>query len=107
MGDMTFFEAALAKRAGIPIPNAFQLIHDKGRLGLKKLCQKAGIPDSLVKMVEIGVAIGEELTETGGDDRERFRQVMIERVITQLDQELDADNLDYLIGKLGRRKAAA
>ncbi|RMF67998.1 MAG: DUF2336 domain-containing protein [Alphaproteobacteria bacterium] len=106
MGDMTFFEAALARRAGIPIPNAFQLIHDKGRLGLRKLCQKAGIPDSLIKMVEIGVAIGEELTETGGDDRERFRQVMIERVITQLDQELDADNLDYLIGKLGRRKAA-
>ncbi len=106
MGDLTFFEAALAKRAGIPIPNAFSLIHDKGRLGLKRLCEKAGMPESLFKMIVIGVAIGEELTETGGDDRERFRQVMIERVVTQLDQDLDADHLDYLIGKLGRRKAA-
>ncbi|GER07058.1 hypothetical protein JCM17843_13680 [Kordiimonadales bacterium JCM 17843] len=103
MGDMTFFEAALAKRAGISVANAWQLVHDKGQLGLTKLFDRAEMPAALLHVARIGTAISEEMRLTSGDDRDLFRNVMIERVLTQIDQDLDSDNLDYLIGKLGRK----
>jgi len=37
---------------------------------------------------------------TGGDDREMFKQLMIERVLTTVEDDVDVDNLDYLVGKL-------
>ncbi len=105
MGDLTFFEAALAKRAGIPVANAYQLVHDRGELGLERLFEKAGMPASLLRVARIGASIAREMSATGGDDRELFRKVMIERVLTQLDEDIDGENFDYLIAKLGQRAA--
>lgn len=107
MGDLIFFEAALAKRAGIPAANAYTLVHDRGEMGLARLFEKADMPSALLKIARIGVTTAEELRLTSGDDRETFRKVMIERVLTQVDEEIDADNLDYLVGKLGKKKRAA
>ena len=42
-----------------------------------------------------------------GDDRDRFRQLMIERVLTQFEAGFDPDNLDYFIAKLGGAHAPA
>lgn len=106
MGDLTFFEAALARRADIPAANAYTLVHDRGDMGLTRLFEKASMPGNLLKIARIGVATAEELSLTSGDDRESFRKVMIERVLTQIDEDIDADNLDYLVGKLGKKKAA-
>ncbi|WP_281300850.1 MULTISPECIES: DUF2336 domain-containing protein [unclassified Iodidimonas] len=103
MGDTTFFEAALAKRAGISAANAWKLVHDKGDLGLPRLFEKAGMPKALQHVGRIGVSIADEMSLTSGDDRNLFRKIMIERVLTQIDQDLDTENLDYLIGKLGRK----
>lgn len=105
MGDLTFFETALARRADIPAANAWQLVHDRGDLGLERLFAAAEMPASMVKIARIGVAIAREMGLTAGDDREAFRKVMIERVLTQIDEELDGENLDYLVGKLGRKAA--
>jgi len=105
MGDLTFFETALAKRAGIPAANAYRLVHDRGEMGLKRLFEKAEMPAALLKVARIGITAADELRLTGGDDREQFRQVMIERVLTQIDDEIDTDNFDYLVGKLGRKAA--
>lgn len=105
MGDMTFFEAALAKRADIPVANAWKLVHDKGDLGLERLFEKARMPKAFLRVARIGADIAAEMQVTGGDDRELFRKVMIERVLTQIEEGLDSENLDYLIGKLGRKAA--
>ena len=40
LGDVIFFEAALAKLADIPIRNAYQLIQDRGYLGLNAIYEK-------------------------------------------------------------------
>lgn len=105
MGDMAFFEAALARRAAIPVSNAWQLIHDKGSLGLQRLFDRAGLPKALLDVARIGVDTAEETRLTCGDDRNAFRTIMIERVLTQIDERLDSENLDYLIAKLGRKAA--
>ncbi len=101
MGDTTFFEVALAKKAGIPVLNAYKLVHDGGDLGLQRLFEVAEMPPQFLVMVRAALDISSEMMETGGDDRELYRKLMIERVLTQIEDEIDTENLDYLIGKLG------
>lgn len=102
MGDTTFFEVALAKRVGIPVVNAYKLVHDKGELGLKRLFEAAEMPLQFLPMARAALEVADEMLETGGDNRELVRQLMIERVLTAVENDVDTENLDYLIGKLQR-----
>ncbi len=100
MGDTTFFEVALAKKVGIPVINAYKLVHDKGDLGLKRLFAAADMPLQFLPMTRTALDVADEMVATGGDDREIFKQLMIERVLTAVEDNVDTENLDYLIGKL-------
>ncbi len=101
MGDVTFFEAALARLADIPIANAYKLVHDKGTLGLRELFKKASMPSGMLPVANAALSVATEMSVTSGDDRERFKQIMIERVLTACEDDFDGENLDYFISKLG------
>ncbi len=101
MGDTTFFEVALAKKADIPVLNAYKLVHDGGDLGLKRLFEVTDMPPQFLAMARAALDVSTEMVETGGDDRDMYKKLMIERVLTQVEDEIDTENLDYLIGKLG------
>ncbi|MCK0070512.1 DUF2336 domain-containing protein [Kordiimonas laminariae] len=100
MGDVTFFEVALAKRVNIPVVNAYKLVHDKGGMGLQRLFEAAKMPPQLLLVARSALDLFDEMLETAGDDQDMFKQLMIERVLTAVEDEIDTDNLDYLIGKL-------
>jgi uncharacterized protein (DUF2336 family) len=106
MGDTTFFEVALAKRVNIPVVNAYQLIHDGGQLGLSKLFEAAEMPPQFLQMARAALEVAGEMVETAGDDRETYKNLMIERVLTSIEDNIDTENLDYLIGKLGSVSAS-
>jgi uncharacterized protein (DUF2336 family) len=110
MGDVAFFEAALARLAGIPPANAGRLIHDDGGLGLRALAKKAGLAETLLPALKVGIEACREVAYDGGEsDRERFRRRVIERVLTRLnpveETALGAENLAYLVAKLRPDKA--
>jgi uncharacterized protein (DUF2336 family) len=100
VGDLSFFEAAMAQLAQVPIHNARLLIHDSGQLGLKSLYDRAKLPASYYPAFKVAIDVAHE-TELGGldYDRERYRRTMIERILTQF-EELGADDLDYLLVRL-------
>ncbi len=105
MGDLAFFETALARLAGIPPINAGRLIHDDGGLGLRALAKKAGLAETQLPALKAGIEACREVAYDGGeDDRERFRRRVIERVLTRLTEAEEAalgeENLAYLIAKL-------
>jgi uncharacterized protein (DUF2336 family) len=100
MGDTTFFEVALAKIVNIPVLNAYQLVHDKGQTGLSRLLQAAKFPPQALSMARAALEVADEMVRTSGDDRDMFKQLMIERVLTAVEDDVDTENLDYLIGKL-------
>ncbi len=102
MGDMAFFEAAVARRAGVSALNARTLIHDEGKLGLTSLYKRALLPDALLPAVKMAIEVAEETGYDGQEnDRERFTKRMIERVLTQFeDLDIGSDNLEYLLAKL-------
>jgi uncharacterized protein (DUF2336 family) len=101
IGDMAFFEAALAAMAGLPVDNARILIHDGGPRGFAAIYQRSGLqPDMFPVFRAATDAI--EGTQLDGEarDLERFRARIITRMLTQF-EEFDPSNLDYLVAKLG------
>jgi uncharacterized protein (DUF2336 family) len=97
LGDITFFEAALARLAGIPVANAYQLIHDRGQVGLERLMAKAEMPSKMLPIVRSALTIAAELGFSF-QDREKMQHMVLERVITQFEDGFE--DIDYLIAKL-------
>lgn len=101
MGDLAFFETALAVRADVPAENAQVLVHDAGGKGLASLYRKAELPESLLPVFRVAVDAVNSTALDGGDrDFERYRARVISRVLTQC-EDFSPDDLDYLVGKLG------
>ncbi len=101
-GDLVFFVSAMARLAAVSVANAHRLVHDDSPHRLDILCCQAGLPEEMHTAVRVAVNIAREMDFDGEPgDRERYRTRTIERFLTQF-EELDSDNLDYLLGKLGR-----
>jgi uncharacterized protein (DUF2336 family) len=104
MGDMNFFEAAMARLAGVPVQNARVLIHDKGTLGLESVYLRAGLPDALFSAFRAAIDVAAETDYDGGaNDRARYIERMLERILTQFEdpsERLGEDDIEYLINKL-------
>jgi uncharacterized protein (DUF2336 family) len=101
LGDLAFFEMALAVMAKIPVLNARILIHDAGPNGLTSLYERAGMPARLLPAVRVAVDVVRGTEFDGGDrDRERYRSRVITRILTQF-EDLPQEDLDYLVDKLG------
>lgn len=101
MGDMAFFEYALAELCGIPVVNASTLINDEGPRGLKAICKRAGIPSEMFKFIVAAVEVAKETADDGlPGGRDRFVARMIERVLTKLEDEMADADTEYLIAKL-------
>lgn len=107
MGDVPFFEMAMAVLANVPVVNARILIHDAGRLGLKSLYAKTTLPPRLMPAFRVAIDVVHETTMDGGDhDRERYQERVIERILTQY-QDMSNEDLDYLLDKLGTTVGSA
>ncbi len=104
MGDIRFFEAAVAVLAKVPLISARVQIHDEGADGLKSILNKARVPQPLFPAFRAAVEVGHETEYDGLDnDRERFRRRMIERILTNFEDpksRMGQDNIDYLFDKL-------
>ena len=104
MGDMGFFERALARLAGLPLQNARILIHDHGGLGFESVYMKADLPKRLYPAFQAGIELSDETEYDGGhNDRTRFIERMLERILTQFEDpqtRMTQEDIDYLMGKL-------
>jgi uncharacterized protein (DUF2336 family) len=111
MGDLSFFEASLARLADISLENAQKLIYDKGQRGFEALYKKAGLPPSLYLAMRAAIGIFGTLDYDGGlNDRERFSRRMIERILTQYGEEgveFKNDDLEYLLARISQLPSGA
>lgn len=104
LGDLSFFEAGVARLAGVPLVNARLLIHDTGRLGFPAIYARAGLPAGLMPAFHAVMETVKETQYDGGErDRERFVRRMLERILTRsevLAEQLGPEMMDYLLRKL-------
>ena len=102
MGDLSFFEASLARRAGVPTVNAKQLVHDTGRGGLKSLFASAGMPPELFPAVRVALDLAHENNYGGGaDGREAYCRCILDQILTGY-EGINADDLAYLQNRLSQ-----
>jgi uncharacterized protein (DUF2336 family) len=100
LGYMSFVEFALAELAGVPRSKAWLMVHDAGTLGLKTIFERAGLPAGMFTAFRMAVDVYHKTEMDGAaGDRERFRQRMVERVLTQF-QAIPRADLEYLLDKL-------
>ena len=100
LGHMTFVEYAMSELAGVPHNKSWLMIHDAGALGLKTLFERAGLPSGMYSAFKLAVEVYHHTDYDGGEnDRERFRQRMTERVLSQF-QAIPRADLEYLLEKL-------
>ncbi|MBX7199201.1 MAG: DUF2336 domain-containing protein [Rhodospirillaceae bacterium] len=109
MGNVRFFEHAVATLARVPVANARLLIHDRGGLGFKTVWAKAGLPAAFFPAVRAALDVVEQ-TELDGRvlDPERYSRRIIERILTQygsLGVEFPHDDLEYLMSKVAELPA--
>ncbi|USQ94508.1 pole-localized protein SpbR [Caulobacter sp. RL271] len=101
-GHMSFFEWAVAELAGVPHHRTWLMIHDAGPLGLKAICERAGLPPRLHSAFRAGVDAFHGLEFDGGvHDRERFQERMIQRFLTSSHAVSREDN-EYLLERMDR-----
>jgi len=101
LGDIDFFETALATLCSIPRNNAFQLIHDSGPHGLRAIVEKARLPVEMFPLIKTAVQVIDETEHDGRTgDRSRFVKSVVERILTSHEDEMPDDDLEYLIDKL-------
>ncbi len=102
MGDLTFFEASLARRAGVPTANAKQLVHDTGRGGLKSLFASANMPPELFPAVRVALDLAHENNYGGGaNGREAYCRCILDQILTGY-EGIEADDLAYLQNRLSQ-----
>jgi uncharacterized protein (DUF2336 family) len=101
-GHMTFFEWAVAELAGVPHHRTWLMIHDAGPLGLKAICERAGLPSRLYSAFRAGVDAFHGLEFDGrAHDRERFQEHMIQRFLTS-SHIASREDSEYLLERMDR-----
>ena len=101
-GHMSFFEWGVAELAGVPHHRTWLMIHDAGHLGLKAICERAGLPPRLFPALRAGVDAFHALDYDGRPgDRERFQEHMIQRFLTS-STAVSREDSDYLLDRVDR-----
>ena len=106
VGDLNFFERAMAKLATLPLQNVRVLIHDKGMLGLEPLYLRADLPKALYPAFRAAISLVVETDYDGGlNDRERYIERIMQRMLTKFEDpstRIAKDDIEYLMAKLGQ-----
>lgn len=100
IGDLRFFETAIAKRVGIPASNTRILMIDPGPLGFRALYDSCGLPASFYDAVHTMLRLALEETEYGSYRTTDFCARMIGR-ITSGGYDKTVPNMDTLLALIG------
>ncbi|MEQ9146489.1 MAG: DUF2336 domain-containing protein [Parvibaculaceae bacterium] len=101
-GEMAFAECAFAHLTGLSESRVAKLVLDKGPLGLKAAFARARLPQVLFPAFRAAIDIYQEMDYTAQPhDREHFKLVMLERLLTSY-ENLEGDDLDFLLSKMAQ-----
>jgi len=101
IGDLRFFETAMAKLIGIPIINVRALLSDTGNLGFSALYKNSGMPEEFKDAVRILFRISRDVIPDEKNQQEDFSGRIIERIIEE-GHDKSVENMPYLLSVIGR-----
>ncbi len=100
MGQLDFFEHAMAELAGVSHESAWVMVHDAGPLGLRAIFDRANMPSELYRAARLAIDTYHDIQlEGGAADRRHITRLMVRRVLGR-DHDLPDDCARYLFNKL-------
>ena len=105
MGNVGFFEHALATLASIPLRNARVLVHEGSGAGLKALWTKAGLNDNAFPAIVAAIQTADQTEAETAGDMEQYSRRVLERVLTRYDSigvAIEDDDLEYLLARMSQ-----
>ena len=100
IGDLRFFETAIAKRVGIPVSNARILILDPGPLGFRALYGSCGLPVDFYEAVHAMLQYALSETQYGTYRTTNFGARMVE-LIEEDSHAKSLPHMDTLLSMIG------
>lgn len=101
IGDLRFFETAIAKRVGIPASNARILLIDPGPLGFKALYESSGLSLQFYTAIHTMLKFALEETQYGNYRTSDFGARMVAKIRSAgLDRSIE--NMETLLQLVGR-----
>lgn len=101
IGDLRFFEAAMAARAGIPVSNTRILMLDPGPLGFKALYDSAHMPEEYLDAIRVMLTLALEETQYGEYRSSDFCERMTTRIL-QAGYDKSVPHMGTLLLMVGR-----
>lgn len=101
IGDLRFFETAIAKRVGIPASNARILLIDPGPLGFKALYDSSGLPRSFYEATQVMLRFALNETQYGNYRTNDFGAMMVAK-IRSAGYDRTVENMEPLLQMIGR-----
>lgn len=105
MGNVGFFEHALATLAAIPVRNARVLVREGSGQGLRALWAKAGLNAKAFPAIIAAIQTVEQTELESSGDSEQYSRRVLERVLTQYESigvAIEGDDLEYLLTRISQ-----
>jgi uncharacterized protein (DUF2336 family) len=100
-GNIRFFEAALARRAQVPLKTARKLLHEQGALGFRTMYKAADMPHSLRQAVQVVFKMAVAIMHQG-----KLSQAMLaNRLLASIKAngyDQNVENMSYITAIIGR-----
>ncbi len=100
IGDLRFFETAIAKRVGVPVSNARILVIDPGPLGFKALYDSSGLSPTFYEAIRVMLRIALEETQYGNYRTHDFGARMLDRIRSE-GYDKSVENMETLLQLIG------
>lgn len=101
IGDLRFFEAAIAKRVGIPVSNTRILILDPGPLGFKALYASCGLAPDFYEAIRTMLQLALTETEYGSYRTTDFGAMMVGKIVSG-GYDKTVPNMTSILSMIGR-----
>ncbi len=102
MGNLGFFEIALADLTGQSLTRVAGLVEGRNRHAFRALCKKAGLPEAAWPAFEIAVDTWHQTAHEDQTHEKRFARKMVERILTRYEKLFSDQQLDSLLVLLRR-----
>lgn len=101
IGDLRFFETAVAKLVGVPVITARALLSDNTAQGFSALYKNTGMPEEFKDAVRILYQLSHDESFDGKKHHEDFSKRIIERILEE-GHDKTIENMPYLLSVIGR-----
>lgn len=110
VGDINFFEVAMARMAGVPRFNARILMFDSGAHGLEAFYKATKMPEDFLEALKVLIKLSLEETGYARYKRSDFRKRLVDRIYKE-GYDKSVENMPYLLkiisGKIDVRPRSA